>query len=34
MILFLAIAISIYTAMHCLVFWGIHPLLAFTANQN
>ncbi|MBU0964940.1 MAG: metallophosphoesterase [Proteobacteria bacterium] len=28
MILFLAVAISIYTAMHCLVFWGIHPLLA------
>jgi predicted MPP superfamily phosphohydrolase len=28
MILFLAIALSIYTAMHCLVFWGIHPLLA------
>jgi len=28
MILFLTLAISIYTAMHCLVFRGIHPLLA------
>jgi hypothetical protein len=28
MILFLAVAVSIYTAMHGLVFRGIHPLLA------
>lgn len=26
--IFLAVVISIYTAMHGLVFWGIHPLLA------
>ncbi|RJX33090.1 MAG: metallophosphoesterase [Desulfurivibrio sp.] len=28
MILFLAVAIAIYTAMHGTVWWGIHPLLA------
>jgi len=28
MILFLAIAIAVYTAMHALVFWGLYPLLA------
>jgi len=27
MILFLVIFLSIYTAMHALVFWGMHPLL-------
>jgi uncharacterized protein len=27
-IVFLLIVLSIYTAMHCLVYWGIYPLLA------
>ena len=26
--IFLAVVLSIYTVMHGLVFWGIHPLLS------
>ena len=28
MLLFVLVFLSLYTAMHLLVFWGIHPLLA------
>ena len=28
MLIFVIVALTIYTAMHLLVFWGMHPLLA------